>query len=308
MIVPGASRTTSWFVFRIGKGTPAVRNILLQLDTDSLPSSFDAITALDAGAEVLLPYGGVTPERAVGLVHGAIFTRGPEQLHRTAIFIGGSDVAAAEAVAQAVTKAFFGPMRVSVVLDPNGSNTTAAAAVLAVVRHVPAPGPVLVLGGTGPVGSRAARLLAREGYSVQVGSRSLQRAQRVVEAVLLKYPKARLQPLETAGADALRSALGQVRAVLAAGAAGVQLLSQEMWQSSPVELLIDLNAVPPAGIQGVQATDKAAQREGKVCYGAVGIGGTKMKIHRRAIARAFEQNDLVLDAEEIYELGRQLDS
>ncbi len=283
-----------------------MKKILLQLDTDSLPSSFDAITALDAGADVLLPYGNVTPENAVGLVHGAIFTRAPDQLHHTAIFIGGSDVAAAEAVAQAVTKAFFGPMRVSVVLDPNGSNTTAAAAVLAVVRHVARPGPVLVLGGTGPVGSRAVRLLARQGYSVRVGSRMLERAQRVVEAVLLQVPEAELQPLELSDSEALAGAVSEARAVLAAGAAGVQLLPQSVWQAAPVELLVDLNAVPPAGIQGVQVTDKATVREGKTCYGAVGVGGTKMKIHRRAIARAFEQNDLVLDAEQIYELGEQL--
>ena len=70
----------------------------------------------------------------------------------------------------------------------------------------------------------------------------------------------------------------------------------------------NLNAVPPAGIGGIEAPDKAVQRDGQICYGAVGVGGSKMKIHKAAIQRLFETNDLILDAEEIYELGRGLNS
>jgi hypothetical protein len=69
---------------------------------------------------------------------------------------------------------------------------------------------------------------------------------------------------------------------------------------------IDLNAVPPAGLAGIDAMDKAKQRDGVLCYGAIGVGGTKMKIHKAAIQRLFEANDQVLDAEEIFEIGRQL--
>jgi hypothetical protein len=69
---------------------------------------------------------------------------------------------------------------------------------------------------------------------------------------------------------------------------------------------IDLNAVPPAGLGGIEARDKAAERDGMICYGAVGVGGTKMKIHRAAIERLFLSNDQVLDAEELVAIGRQL--
>ncbi len=109
-------------------------SILIQLDTDVHPSVFDAVVAIDAGVERLLPYGGVAPEAVRGLVHGAIFTRGPGDLHRTAIFVGGANVAAAEQLMKAVQEAFFGPFRVSVLMDANGSNTTAAAAVLAAIE------------------------------------------------------------------------------------------------------------------------------------------------------------------------------
>src|SRR4051812_21307842 len=93
--------------------------ILLQLDSDPQPSVFDAVVAVDAGVDKLLQYGGVEPVNVRDLVHGAMFTRGPQDLNHTAIFIGGSNVATGEALLKKVTGCFFGPMRVSVVLDAN---------------------------------------------------------------------------------------------------------------------------------------------------------------------------------------------
>src|SRR5882724_5081017 len=110
--------------------------ILLQLDTDAQPSVFDGVVAIDAGVEHLLRHGATTPANVRDRVHGAIFTRGPADLRSTAIFVGGSDVAAGEAVLAEVRKTFFGPLRVSVLLDPNGANTTAAAAVWVAAKHV----------------------------------------------------------------------------------------------------------------------------------------------------------------------------
>src|SRR5580692_10294434 len=96
--------------------------ILIQLDVDPQPSVFDGVVAVDAGVEHLFRHGGVTPDAVRELVHGAMFTRGPSDLRSTAIFVGGSDVGRAEAVFEAVTRAFFGPFRVSVLFDSNGSN------------------------------------------------------------------------------------------------------------------------------------------------------------------------------------------
>src|SRR6476660_3576451 len=120
-----------------------------------------------------MSYGGVTDASVRDLVHGCIFTRGPKDLHHTAIFIGGTDMAAGEKLLAAVTKSFFGPMRVSVMLDSNGSNTTAVAAVAKIQQ---AAGEVrgrrvVITAGTGPVGLRAAGLLARAGADVVITSR-----------------------------------------------------------------------------------------------------------------------------------------
>ena len=137
------------------------------------------MVAVDAGVEHLFRHGGVTPENVRDLVYGALFTRGPADLHHTAIFIGGSNVAAGEAVLEAVKKTFFGPFRVSVLFDANGSNTTAAAAVLAALQASGGSlegARVVVLAATGPVGQRIARLLGRLGATVAVGSRDLDRA------------------------------------------------------------------------------------------------------------------------------------
>ena len=41
-------------------------------------------------------------------------------------------------------------------------------------------------------------------------------------------------------------------------------------------------------------------------YGAIGVGGLKMKIHKACIARLFERNDLVLDAESIADVASEL--
>src|SRR3954471_13977840 len=98
-------------------------NILIQFDTDAQPSIFDAVVAVDSGAAQLFRHGGVTPENVRDLVYGAIFTRGMEDLKSTAIFVGGSDVAAGQRLLAKVEQTFFGPMRVSTMLDSNGANT-----------------------------------------------------------------------------------------------------------------------------------------------------------------------------------------
>ena len=122
---------------------------------------------------------------------------------------------------------------------------------------------------------------------------------RVVQAV----SGARVTPHSTEGSD-IASLVESVQLVVAAGAAGIELLSAETRRNaSSLQVAIDLNAVPPAGIGGIEATDKATERDGQICYGALGVGGLKMKIHKAAIASLFQSNDAVLDADEIYALG-----
>lgn len=291
---------------RAGRMKPS---ILLQLDTDPQPSVFDSIVAIEAGVEHLLRHGGVAPEGVRDLVYGALFTRGPADLHSTAIFVGGSNVAASEAVFRAVTQTFFGPFRVSVLFDANGANTTAAAAVLAALEGTGGSlqdAAAAVLGGTGPVGQRVARLLARLGAHVFLGSRHQDRAQ-AAAATIQEATSKPITPFATTGPDGGLDTLARASIVVAAGAAGAVLLSREVRNRlTNLKVAIDLNAVPPLGIEGVEATDKGTQRDAVRGWGALGVGGTKMKIHKQAIRTLFTANDKVLDAEQVLEIGRSL--
>ncbi len=286
-----------------------MQRLLLQLDGDRQPSVFDAVVACDAGAEHLLRQGGVRVEDVRALVHGAIFTRGPKELANTAIFIGGSDVTLAERMLEEARAAFFGPFRTSVMLDPNGSNTTAAAAVVKLVQA--AGGQVagrlaVVLAGTGPVGSRAAGLLQRLGARVRITSRDRGHGEAVAKDIGQRFGAAP-EVLVASDAAAVEAALAGAELVLAAGPAGVQLVARAAWQNRPgLVAAADVNAVPPTGIEGIEAPDNGVTRDGVTVFGALGIGGLKMKVHKACIARLFERNDLVLDAETIFDVAAAL--
>ena len=285
--------------------------ILVQLDTDAQPSVFDRVVAVDAGAQHIFSYGGVTPESAKPLVQGCIFTRGAKDLHRTAVFIGGSDLAAGEAVFAEVRRHLL-PMfklSVSVMLDSNGSNTTAAAAVVAASRHLELrKAKSLVLGGTGPVGQRVARLLASLGGHVRIGSRSLQKANDVVASIKRDIPMAKIEAIETSSSSNGPAALEGRQLVVAAGAGGITLLPEKQRHAAKdLQVAIDLNGEPPAGIEGIELNDKASNRDDCLCYGALGVGATKMKIHKAALAAMFTKSDLVFDVEAIFALAQSIE-
>ncbi len=286
------------------------KKILIQLDSDPIPSVFDRIVAVDAGADEVFSYGGIAPEMVRELIYGAIFTRGTKDLNHTAVFIGGNDLARGEEMLGRAVKSFIGSLRVSVMLDSNGANTTAAAAVASAGRHQELKGAaVLVLGGTGPVGKRVVRLCATEGAAVRLGSRNLEKARTACEEMRAKVAggAGSISPAATQSEAELSRALEGVQVVISAGGAGALLLPKKARERfRQIKVMADLNAVPPLGIEGVDAMDKAADRDGVVAYGAIGVGGLKMKIHKQAVAALFERNDQVFDVEEIFKLGRAL--
>jgi hypothetical protein len=287
-----------------------MKTILLQLDTDAQPSVFDAVVAVDAGVDHLFRHGNVAPEQVRDLIYGGLFTRGPQDLKQTAVFIGGTDVARAEALLDAAKEAFFGPFRVSVLLDPNGANTTAAAAVLSAKAGMGGSldgVKAAVLAATGPVGQRVARLLARQGAEVTVSSRRLDRAEAVAQAIG-EATGATLTPLAGVDADAMAEGLDGCRLIVSAGSTGVTLLPKSVRSTlGELRVMIDLNAVPPLGIEGIEVHDRDADRDGVRTWGAIGVGGLKMKIHAKAIRELFQANDRILDAEEVFAIGEALD-
>ena len=286
-----------------------MKKILIQLDSDKFASVFDTITAYDAGVDHVLQYGGVTIEDVRNLVYGAMFTRGGDNLKNSSVFVGGSDVAYGEKITNTVVTSFFGPVRVSVMIDVNGCNTTAVAAARKIVSVGGISGKkVVVIGGTGPVGMRAAALVAGEGAEVLLTSRNEQRCAKVCASIKERFD-VEVSPAQVKSLEDTESALDGAYAALCSGAAGVTLLPESVWlEHTTLRVLADVNAVPPLGIEKAKPHWDGKERNGKIIFGALGIGGLKMKIHRGCLSRLFKQNDLVLDAEEIYEIAKKIDS
>jgi methylenetetrahydrofolate/methylenetetrahydromethanopterin dehydrogenase (NADP+) len=285
-----------------------MRKLLLQLDSSRLPSVFDQVVAYDAGAEAIMSYGGVTEGDVRDLIHGCIFTRGPKDLHNTAVWIGGSNMSIGEQLLALAQDAMFDPLRVSIMLDSNGSNTTAVAAVVKIEETVGdlQGKQVLVLAGTGPVGQRAAGLLARDGARVTITSRKPEQGDKARQFISARFD-VQVDAVTFNDPAQLPEICQGVQILLNSGPAGVQMVPRSAWTAlKSLEVAVDLNAVPPLGIEGVEVSDAGKQRDGVAVFGAFGIGNFKTKLHKACVARLFTRNDLVLDAEAIADVAREM--
>jgi hypothetical protein len=284
-----------------------MKKLLFLFDTDPYASVFDTVVAYDGGADRVTGYANVTPDNVGALVDGTVFTRGGKDKQNTAIFVGGGNMEKGEALFEAVKKRFFGPFRVSLMLDPNGSNTTAAAGVALLAKATKLRGKkAVVLAGTGPVGMRAAAMLAQEGADVTLTSRSKERAEKAAQAIEARFG-VKVKGVQGADEAARAKDLEGAQIVFAAGAIGVELVKTSHWEGNPtIEAVADVNAQPPLGLEGIEATDKGKERDGKLCFGALGIGGLKLKLHRACVGKLFDSSEVVFDAEEIYALAKEM--
>jgi methylene-tetrahydromethanopterin dehydrogenase len=262
-------------------------------------SPFDVNMAADAGYQVLVPYCHVTLEGITGLTQDAIFSRGPKGAARTGLFIGGRDVMLADQMLEQARKAMMPPFSVSLCADPSGAYTTAAAMVACTESALRRAGQsgladaqVVLLGGTGPVGRIAAVLCAREGARVALGSRNGEAAQQAARDTGARFGVS-LQGASTANAQDLRAALAQADVVMGVAAAGVQVASaEELAGARRLRVAVDINAVPPAGLAGVDAMDDAKPLAGTsaVGIGALAVGNVKYQVQHRLLTRMRESS------------------
>jgi threonine dehydrogenase-like Zn-dependent dehydrogenase len=285
-----------------------MRKLLLQLDSSRLPSVFDQVVAYDAGADVVMSYGGVTEGDVRDLIHGCIFTRAAKDLHNTAVWIGGTNMTAGEQLLAMAQDALFAPFSVSIMLDSNGSNTTAVAAVVKIEETLGdlRGRKVLILAGTGPVGQRAAGLLAKDGSQVTITSRKPEQGEKARQFISARF-SVQVEAVTLNDPSKLPELLEGVEVLLNSGPAGVQMVPKSAWTGvKTLKVAVDLNAVPPLGIEGIDVDDAGMKRNGVVVFGAFGVGNFKTKLHKACVARLFTRNDLVLDAEAIAEIAREL--
>jgi hypothetical protein len=210
-----------------------------------------------------------------------------------------------EAVFEAAQKLFFEPFNPSIMLDSDGSNTTAAAAVAKVRGEVTLKGSKAAVVGVGPVGLRTAELLKREGAEVtmftfppDVMKGEYRRASGVPVA-----QEAGFEVIEPESSDDLDAGLADHAVVFAAGPAGTQILRRSGWAQEGVRVVVDYSAAEPVGVEGVDRGDSLEEEDGVLKLGALAVGGPKMKLQKSCIRRMFEDKGTVLDLEGVYDVA-----
>ncbi len=252
---------------------------LLHLITPAKNASpFDVNMAYDAGWTAVTPYTGVELDEVSGLVQDAIFSRGPSGVKRTGIFVGGRDMVLAMDMLENACGAMVPPFELSVFADPSGAFTTAAGLIAAVERQLQRSHGqslqgqrMVILGGTGPVGSAAAVLAAKAGADAVILGRQKDKADRVAALCNHSYG-ADMTGIKGDANEHKADQFEHAAVVLGTAAAGVQVMSEDDIASAQrLKVVADVNAVPPSGIAGIGVMDDGKPLTGSVS-GAVGIG------------------------------------
>jgi methylene-tetrahydromethanopterin dehydrogenase len=295
----------------------SIRSILHMVSPLKHMSPFDVNMAVDAGFDAVVPYTNVTLEEVRGLVQDAMFSRGPGDGARTGVFIAGKKADLALDMLQAAKDAFVPPFAINVFADPAGSFTTGAALVAVVGKTLrdkhgtSLKGKrVVIFGGTGVVAYCAAVLAAGEGAHVTLaGHDGTERVTAIAAGMRQRFEVA-VEAVDGSTAEARGAALRGADVALSAGPAGMPIVTAAQLAATPtLALVADVNAVPPAGIEGVAASDngKPIATGQAVAIGALTIGNVKYKtesgLFRRMLAT---QKPIRLDFRDAYALAVEI--
>ncbi len=302
-----------------GKGGSEKEYVLYMLDTDEQASPFDINMAIDAGFDHIIPYASMTPDKVTRLVQDMIFSRGHNGVKYTSIFVGGQDMAMADAIVDKIKETMFPPFQASVVVDPRGANTTAAALVAKVIdamRSVEIGDvigrKVVVLGGTGPVGSTAAVILAKEGcdvVAVETDSSSDQEMTEINVGRIANANGVTLQARHLGKTTDVKDLIADADVVLSTAKPGVQIVPKSIVNTlAPIKIMADINAVPPAGIEGVEARhDKVEIAPGIYGIGSLAIGALKYNVEMKLLRNARRVGDTgIYDSMAAIEVAKEL--
>jgi methylene-tetrahydromethanopterin dehydrogenase len=277
--------------------------------------------ALDAGYDVLMPYQHVTLEEVSTLTQDAIFSRGPSGVKKTGMFIGGRDIGLAMDMIDVAKKAMVPPFEISVMADPSGAFTTAAALVACVERELKNQFSVgyeglkvVVFGGTGPVGLATAVIAATQGAKTTIVDHfSLDTALEFAEEAKRRYGADLRGTTAASDADKARL-LADADVVFCTAKAGIQVLNASVLaDAKQLKVAGDVNAVPPLGIEGVELMDFGAPLEhaknanNAVGIGALAVGDVKYKLQHMLLRETLEsEKPVYLDFRNAFEGARKL--
>jgi methylene-tetrahydromethanopterin dehydrogenase len=288
-------------------------DILFFLESESHASPFDICVAYDAGFDVVVPYEGVSLDRVEDLVQDAIFSRGTKGVKHTCFFVGGRQVPQARKMAKQIMKSMVGPFSTGIVVDPHGAFSTSAAMVAkaeAAIQQLELGNlhdtKALVLAGTGPVGESTAHLLALSGAETILTSRKAKKAIAVAERISTSNNT--VTGIEVATPAETLAALENATLILTAGAPGIQLVSRHQLNSVPgIKILLDVNAVPPSGIESLEPTDDLQELTAhKYGIGALAVGDLKLKVQRQMLSIARKNASGLYDDEAAFQIARDI--
>ncbi|MBI2938326.1 MAG: hypothetical protein HYY22_08975 [Thaumarchaeota archaeon] len=293
----------------------SAKRVMIFLDTDKHASPFDILLLADLFPDAQsVYYGNVDPEDVQKLVQDSIFPRGPEGCKSTKLFIGGSDVDKADRIAEVALKSMFPPFELATVIDPSGSHTTSSAAVAKTLQVLLKQNlgdfkgkNVTVLAATGPVGQITSAIYQSEGANVTITSRRKERADSLVERLNRDSPN-KVVGLQAATPEEVGIAIRDADVVMAAGSAGVQLVSLDVLKryGTKCKVIADVNAVPPLGVENLSAQgDGVEVLPGVYGIGALAVGALKNKVEAKVITAAMESPKGLFNYKTGYQLAKE---
>jgi methylene-tetrahydromethanopterin dehydrogenase len=282
-------------------------------------SPFDVNMALDAGYDDAIPYTNVTIDDVYGLVQDAIFSRSPDGIKRTGMFIGGKRAIEALDMMDRAKKAMVPPFEISVFADPAGSFTTAAAMVACAKTALKEKFDtglkdkrVVVYGGTGVVAFASAVIATSDGAKATlVGYDGPERVRKLAIESNARF-KIDLGYADGTTEEQKAELARDADVIFAAGPAGRRLLSlAQLAPAKDLKVVADVNAVPPSGVEGVGVNDSGTPIEGTnaVGIGALAVGNVKYKTETGLFKEMIEaEKPVYLDFRDAYKLAQELAS
>jgi methylene-tetrahydromethanopterin dehydrogenase len=279
-------------------------------------SPFDVNMAYDAGWDKCVPYISIETNEVEGLVQDAIFSR-PPGINKTGIFVGGRDPHEAIEMLNICKKSLVPPFTLSGFADPSGAFTTAAGMIAKVEDALKnnfdkdfSGQNVVVFGGTGPVGCIAGVLAASAGAEVIIMGRKKEKCEELAQFCKENYLDSSAV-ISGAANEEFDSHINQVDVVLASGAAGIQLVSEEQLKvATNLKVAADVNAVPPSGVAGLDAMqdckELTASSSGALGIGALAIGQVKYQAQSKLLKKmATSEQPVFLDFNDALEFARE---
>lgn len=290
--------------------------ILYFFDTDDYASPFDINMAYDAGFDVVVPFCKMRSDKVKKLVQDAMFSR--KVGAPTVYFVGGSNIEESEKIAEEVLNALVPPFESPMIIDPRGAHTTASALVAKTIEVARKHGitdlsgrKVVCFGGTGPVGQIGALIASKLYAKVVITSRREKAVKELAKELTKKAGKGASEIIGIAAStnEQRYEIVKDADIIWSVGKAGIQMLSKEQVSKlPPTKILVDINLVPPYGIEGLKPKFNNEEfYPGIYGIGALNIGRLKYKVESSIFKKATtSKGKTIFDYNYAFELATRI--